>query len=104
MHFLLYMTPVPSSKNISESTSDKYNSQSLQALSLALPLVALPRGHITKGFVQHVRSLDFILKLMVNILRFVSPRVTWGDLHFGKYLSGYVTAKNKPDSILDLLL
>lgn len=40
VHLPLYVTPVLSPRNVPEHPSGKHNSQSLQASSLALPLVA----------------------------------------------------------------
>ena len=82
MHFLLYMTPVPSPKNISESTSDKYNSQSLQVLSLALPLVALPGDHITKGFVQHAKEFGFYFEANGEHFKICKPKSDMGRFAF----------------------
>ena len=101
-HLRLYVTPVVSSRNIAEYPSGKHNSQSLQASSLALPLMTVPGSHITDTLCNMLRSLDFILRPVVNILSSVNKGVTGADLCSGNSLSSYVIGKNKPDAILDL--
>lgn len=96
------MTPVVSPRNIAEHPSGKHNSHSLHSSSLALPLVTVPGSHIVDALCNVLRSLDFILRPVVNILSSVNKGVTGADLCSGNTVSSYVIGKNKPDAILDL--